>query len=35
MKALLGEFCLMTVCTGAVMLMMWLGLEHGLSKLGV
>lgn len=34
MKAPLGEFCLMSVCAGAVMLMMWLGIEYGLSRVG-
>lgn len=33
MKALLGEFCIMAVCTAAVIFMVWLGLEYGLSKL--
>jgi len=35
MKALLCEFCIMAVCTFAVCVMLWLGLEYGLSKLGV
>ena len=35
MKAFIGEVCLMSACTAAVMLMVWLGLEYGLSKLGV